>query len=256
MFRGKLSYLSLPSLPGQLLLSPMTLEQFFRGCERVTVPMWLIPSPCQKNSLGISGARLYHQMLRKLAIQVLSVITDLLASDRHLDLEPHRPLKPTTRVETQHWASERSCSQDSPRFQTLAHRRQSDSSSAVSSTSASFLSSAPDGVSPSDPSPVSPLTPHTSTPFPPGPQDSLPSSLKVLSGNSRTSMPPHTHRDTTRPVFFDDREKPQKYGRRSSDDHPSPQQLHRTEASPSHKPAELRDIYGVNYSNSHPVRPW
>jgi hypothetical protein len=223
----------------------------------VTVPMWLIPSPHQENNLGISGARLYHQILRKLAIQVLSVITDLLVSDRHLDLDPHKPFKPATRAETQHWASERSCSQDSPRFQTLAHRRQSDSSSAVSSTSASFLSSTPDGVSPSDPSPVSPLTPHTSTPFPPGPHDSLSSSLKVLSGNSRASIPSHTYTDTTRPVFFDDRENAQKHGRRRSDDHPSPQQLHTTEASPSRKPAaELRDIYGVNYSKSNPVRPW
>jgi len=70
MFRGKLSYLSLLSLPGQLRLSLMTLEQFFRGCEQVMVPMWLIPSSHQKDSLGISGARLCHQMPRKLAIQV------------------------------------------------------------------------------------------------------------------------------------------------------------------------------------------
>ena len=177
-------------------------------------------------------------------------------SGRHLDLEPHRQFRPTTSAETQHWASERSCSQDSPRFQTLAHRRQSDSSSAVSSTSASFLSSTPDGVSPSDPSPVLPLTPHTSTPLPREPQDSLPSSSKVLSGNTRTSIPSHTYTEPTRPAFFDDRERLQMYGRRRIDDHPSSPQLHRTEASPSRKPAELRDVYSVNYSNSHPVRPW
>ena len=160
------------------------------------------------------------------------------------------------RAETQHWTSERSYPQDSPRFLTLAPRRQSDSSSAVSSTSASFLSSTRDGASPSDPSPVLPLTPHTSVPLPREPQGSLPPSSKVLSGNSQTSIPSHTYTDPTRPMFFDDRERLQTYGRRHNDDHPSSPQIHRTEASPLRKPAELRDIYGVNYSNSHPVRPW
>jgi hypothetical protein len=176
-------------------------------------------------------------------------------SNRHLDLGPPKVLKPTTGAETQYRTSERSGSQDSPRFNTLAHR-QSDSSSAVSSTSASFLSSAPDGVSPSDPSPVLPLTAHTSAPLPREPQGLLPSSMKELSGNNRTSMPSHAYADASRPPFIDDRERLPTYGRHCGDDHPSPPQLHRTEASPARGPAELRDKYGLNYSKSHPVRPW
>ena len=164
-------------------------------------------------------------------------------------------MKPPTGAEAQNWTSGRSCSQDSPRFNTLAYRRQSDSSSAVSSTSASFLSSTPDGVSPSDPSPVLPLTPHTSAPLR-EPQDQLASSLKGLSGNNRTSMPSHTYADARRPALVDDRERPPTYGHRRSSDHPSPPRLHRTEASPSRGPAEPWDKYGVNYSNSRPVRPW
>jgi hypothetical protein len=177
-------------------------------------------------------------------------------SDRHLDPGPPKVFKPTTGAETQHWTSERSGSQDSPRFNTLAYRGQSDSSSVVSSTSASFLSSAPDGVSPSDPSPVLPLIPHTSAPLPREPQDLLPSSMERLSGNNRTSMPSHTYTNAPRPPFVDDRERLPTYGRRCGDDHPSPLQLHRMEASSSRGPAELRDKYGVNYSNSRPVRPW
>ena len=164
-------------------------------------------------------------------------------------------LKPTTGAETQYWTSERSGSQDTPGFNTLAHR-QSDSSSAVSSTSASFLSSAPDGISPSDPSPVLPLTVHTFAPLPREPQGLLPSSMKVLSGNSRTSMPPHAYTDAPRPPFIDDRERLPTYGRRCGDDLPSSPRLHRTEASPARDPDELRDKYGINYSNSRPVRPW
>ena len=63
-------------------------------------------------------------------------------SDRRFDSEPSRLVKAnTTRTgaETQHWTSERSHAQDSPPpLQTLAYRRKSDSSSAVSSTSALF----------------------------------------------------------------------------------------------------------------------
>jgi hypothetical protein len=164
-------------------------------------------------------------------------------------------LNPTTGAETQYWTSERSGFQlqDTSRFNTLAHR-QSDSSSAVSSPSA--LSSAPDGVSPSDPSPVLPLTAHTSAPLPREPQGLPPSSVKVLSGNNWTSMPPHAYTDALRPPFIDDRERLPTYGRRCGDDHPSPPQIHRMEASPARAPAELRDNYGVNYSNSRPVRPW
>ena len=174
-------------------------------------------------------------------------------SDRHPDLGPPKVAKPTTGAETQYWTSERSGSQDTPRFNTLAHRRQSDSSSAVSSTSPSFLSSAPDGVSPSDPSPVLPLTPHTSAPLPREPQGLIPFSMKELSGNNRTSVPSHAYADAPRPPFIDDRERPPTYGRRCGDGHPSPR-FHRTEASPAR--AELRDKYGVNYSNSRPLRPW
>jgi hypothetical protein len=164
--------------------------------------------------------------------------------------------KPTMGAETQHWTSERSGSQDRPRFNTLTYRRQSDSSSAVSSTSASFLSSAADGVSRSDPSPVLPLTPHTSVPLPGGPQESHPFSMKELSGNNRTSMPSCTYTDTPRSPFIDNGEKHSTKGRRFGDEHSSQVLLHRTEASSLCGPAELQDKYGVNYLNSRPVRPW
>jgi hypothetical protein len=170
-------------------------------------------------------------------------------------------------AETQHWTSERSCARDSspPPLKTLAYRRTSDSSSAVSSMSASFLSTTPDGVSASDPSPVLPLTPHTSAPLPREPPPSrhelLPSSLKELSGNGRTSIPsPHTYTNAHRSAFVCDRDRIQTYGHNHGGDHQSlsSPQLHRTEASPTsrHGPDELWNKYGTNYSSSHPVRPW
>jgi hypothetical protein len=198
-------------------------------------------------------------------------ITDgfgLVFSDRRSDLEPSRLVKAITTgtgAETQDWTSERSCAQDSlpPPLKNLAYRRTSDSSSAVSSTSASFLSSTPDRAS--DPSPVLPFTPHTSAPLPREPppprRDLLPSSLKELSGNNRTSIPsPHTYTNAPRSAFVYDRDRIQTYGHHRGGDHPNPSspQLSRTEASPTsrHGPAELWDKYGTNYSSSHPVRPW
>lgn len=187
---------------------------------------------------------------------------------QRFDSEPSRLVKAnTTRTgaETQHWTSERSRAQDGPPpLQTLSNRRKSDSSSAVSSTSASFLSSTHDGVSPSDPSPVPPLTPHTSAPLPrepPSPRHDLHRSLlKELSGNNRTSIPSHTYTNAPRSAFLCDRDRIQTFGHHRGGDHPSPSssQLHRTEA-PSlsrHGPAELWDKYGTNYSSSYPVRPW
>ncbi|KAI0294874.1 hypothetical protein B0F90DRAFT_1218485 [Multifurca ochricompacta] len=164
-------------------------------------------------------------------------------------------------VETQHWSSERSRSQDSARFKALAYRRPSDSSSAVTSTSASFLSSTPDGVSPSDPSPVLPLTPHTSAPLPREPHDLLTSSsLKELPGNNRTAMLSHTYMDPSRlpPPFGYDRDKYQTYGHRLGGAESFPlDMLHKTEPSPTlHEPVEFWDKYGANHSSSHPVRPW
>jgi hypothetical protein len=57
------------SLPWHLRLSPMTPELFCRGCEQVMVAMRPTPSLHQENRSGTSGARLYHQMLSKLATQ-------------------------------------------------------------------------------------------------------------------------------------------------------------------------------------------
>jgi hypothetical protein len=170
-------------------------------------------------------------------------------------------------AETQHWTSERSCARDSSQLplKTLAYRRTSDSSSAVSSMSASFLSKTPDGVSASDPSPVLPLTSHTSAPLPREPppprHDLLPSSLKELSGNDRTSIPsPHTYTNAPRSAFACDRDRIQTNGHHRGGDHASlsSPQLYRTEASPTnrHGPGDLWDKYGTNYPSSHPVRPW
>jgi hypothetical protein len=253
----------------------MTLEQFFKDREQATVPMRLIPSSLQKISLVISGALPWHQMFSKPAARLfmhfvssLTCLVWFFFSDRRFDSEPSRLVKAnTTRTgaETQHWTSERSRAQDSPPPpQTLTYRRKSDSSSAVSSTSASFLSSTHDGVSPSDPSPVLPLTPHTSAPLPrepPSPRHDLHrSSLKELSGNNRTSIPSHTYTNAPRPAFLYDRDRIQTVGHHRGGDHPSPSspQLHRTEASSlsRHGPAELWGKYGTNYSSSYPVRPW
>lgn len=254
----------------------MTLEQFFKDCEPATVPMRLIPSSLQKIISVITNALLpCHQMFSKPAIRLfmhfVSSLTCLVwfsFSDRRFDSEPSRLVKAnTTRTgtETQHWTSERSRPQDSlPPLQTLAYRRKSDSSSAVSSTSASFLSSTHDGVSPSDPSPVLPLTPHTSAPLPreppSPPHDMYHSSLKELSGIHRSSIPPHTYTNAPRSAFLCDRDRTQNFGHHRDRGHPrapSPR-LHRTEA-PSlnrHGTAELWDKYGKNYSSSYPVRPW
>ncbi len=186
-------------------------------------------------------------------------------SDRRFDLEPSRLVKGNTGAETRHWTSERSRAQDSPPpLQTLAYHRKSDSSSAVSSTSASFLSSTPDGVSPSDPSPVLPLTPHTSAHLPREPpsllHDPHRSSLKELSGNNRSFIPSYTYTNALGSASISDRDRVQTFGHYRGGGHPSPssQQLYRTEVSPSsrHGPAELWDKYGTNYSSSHPVRPW
>ena len=183
--------------------------------------------------------------------------------DRRFDSELSRLTKANTictGAETQHWTSERSRAQDGPLpHQTLAYRRKSDSSSAVSSTSASFLSSTHDGVSPSDPSPVLPLTPHTSAPLPrepPSPSHDLHrSSLKELSGNNRTSIPSsHTYTNAPRSAFLCDRDRIQTFGHHHGGDHPRPSspQPHRTEASSLSR----LDKYGTNYSSSYPVRPW
>jgi hypothetical protein len=191
-------------------------------------------------------------------------------SDSRFDLEPSRLVKASTTgtgAETQHWTSERSCAQDSPPppLETLAYRRTSDSSSAVSSTSASFVLSTPDKVSPGDPSPVLPLTPHTSTPLarepPPPRHDLLPSSVKEPSGNYRTSIPsPHTYTSVPRPTFACDRERTQNFGHHRGGDHPRPSspQPYKTEVSSTSRPgpAELWDKYGTNYTSSRPVRPW
>ncbi|KAI0288954.1 hypothetical protein BC826DRAFT_1035121 [Russula brevipes] len=175
---------------------------------------------------------------------------------QRLDLETPKLFKSTLGAETQHWTSERSCSQDSAQLQTLAYRRPSDSSSAVSSTSASFLSSTPDAVSPSDPSPVLPLTPHTSAPLSrEPPHGSLPST-KELSGNNRAHGPSRAYIDASRPVFANDRDRLRTYGRHRGGDHTSLPQRHRVEESPTHEPAQLWDKYGTNYPSSHPVRPW
>jgi hypothetical protein len=238
------------------------------------VPVRLIPSSLQKINLDISKAHLpCHQIFSKpaarLSIHFVSSLTSFVwsfVSDRRFDSEPSRLAKANTRTgaETQHWTSERSRVQDSSLpLQTLAYRRKSDSSSAVSSTSASFFSSSHDGVSPSDPSPVLPLTPHTSAPLPrepPSPPHDLHrSSLKGLSGNNRTSMSSHTYTNAPRSAFLCDRERIQTFGHHRGGDYPSPPspQLHKTEAPPlsRHGRAELWDKYGTNYSSSYPVRP-
>jgi hypothetical protein len=253
----------------------MTLERFFKDCEQATVPMRLIPSSLQKICLVISSALLCHQMFSKpagrLFMHFVSLLTCLVWFSfltRRFDSKPSRLVKTnTTRTgaETQHWTSERSRAQDcSPPLQTLTYRRKSDSSSAVSSTSASFLSSTHDGVSPSDPSPALPLTPHTSAPLPRGPpsprHDLHRSSLKEMSGNNRSSIPSHTYTNAPRSAFLCDRDRIQTSGYHRGGGHPSPSspQLHRTEASSlsRHGPAELWDKYGTNYSSSYPVRPW
>jgi len=254
----------------------MTLEQYFKDCEQATVPIRLIPSSLQKISLVINGAPLpCHQMFSKPAARLImhfvSSLTCLLwsfFSDRRFDSEPSRLVKAnTTRTgdETQHWTSERSRAQDSPLpLQTLAYRRKSDSSSAVSSTSASLLSSTHDGVSPSDPSPVLPLTPHTFAPLPrklPSPPHDLRRfSLKELSGSNRTSILSHTYANAPRSAFLCDQDRIQTFEHHRGGEHPSPSspQLRRTEASSlsRHGPAELWDKYGTNYSSSYPVRPW
>lgn len=172
------------------------------------------------------------------------------------DCEPPRPLDTTVGGETHRWTPERSRSRDSPRLQTLAHRRPSDSSSAVTSPSTSFLLSTPDGVSPSDPSPVLPLTPHTSAPLPREPHDLLPSSMKELSGNNRTAISSHTYTGASRPGFGYDRDRPQPYGRRGGAE-VFPLVPFKTEASPTfHEPARLWDQYSANHASSQPVRPW
>jgi hypothetical protein len=181
----------------------------------------------------------------------------VLVSHRRFDQEPPRLFKSTTGAETRHWASERSCIQDSPRFKTLAYRRPSDSSSAVSSTSAPFFSAPPDGVSPSDPSPVLPLTPHMSAPFSREPHDLLSSPMKEVSGNNRMTIPSHTCTDAPRPATVCDRDRLQVCGpRRRSGDLPSPRQAHRTEVSPTLGPTELWNKRERKFSSSHPVRPW
>lgn len=153
-------------------------------------------------------------------------------------------LNTTTGVETRLWSSERSCSQGSPRLKTLVYRRPSDSSSAVTSTSASLLSPTPDGVSPSDPSPVFPR------------DNALRSSLKGPSGNHRTAMPSHTYTDAPQPLGYD-RDRPQTYGHRQDGAHVLPTHLHKTETSPTFtQPGELWDKYGTNHSSSYRVRPW
>jgi len=176
-------------------------------------------------------------------------------SDRPFDFEPPRTLDTSMGGETHHWSSERSCSQDSLRLRTLAHRRPSDSSSAVTSPSTSFLLSTPDGVSPSDPSPVLPLTPHTSAPLPREPHGSLPSSMKELSGNNRTAISSHTYTDALRPGFGNDRDRLQSYGRRGgAEAFPLPLKV---EYSPTfHEPTKLWNQYGANHASSQPVRPW
>ena len=237
--------------------------------------MRLIPSSLQMINLVISGAPLLcHHMFSKPAARAFThyvCISDVFFSDRRFDLEPSRLVKAIstgTGAETRHWTSERSCAQDSPPPppKTLAYRRTSDSSSAVSSTSASFLSSTPDGVSPSDPSPVLPFTPRTSAPLPrepPPPRHDLPlpSSVKEPSGNNRmTITSPHTYTNAPRSAFVYDRDRIQSYGHHRGGDRPSPSspQLHKTDVSPTsrHGPAELWDKYGTNYSSTHPVRPW
>jgi hypothetical protein len=70
--QGRCLYRFPLSLPWHLRLSPMTPELFCRGCEQVMVPMWPTPSLHQENKSGTSGARLYHQMLSKLATQGFS----------------------------------------------------------------------------------------------------------------------------------------------------------------------------------------
>jgi hypothetical protein len=170
--------------------------------------------------------------------------------------EAPRSLDTSMGGETHHWPSERSRSQDSSRLSSLAHRRPSDSSSAVTSPSTSFLLSTPDGVSPCDPSPVLPLTPHTSAPLPREPHESFPSSMKERSGNHRTAISSHTYTDAPGPGFGYDRDRPQSYGRRGGAD-AFPLPPYKTEISPTfHEPARLWEPYGVNHASSRPVRPW
>ncbi len=264
VLRGRPPYRSPLSLLGQLRRSSMTREPFSSDCERVTPLICLGPSPLhQKNSLIIAGVPLLHpQTLSKLiitqSIRPFSCLMVGLCSvfARPFDFEPPRSLDTSMGGETHHWTPERSRSQDSPRLKTLAHRRPSDSSSAVTSPSTSFLLSTPDGVSPSDPSPVLPLTPHTSAPLPREPHDSLPSSMKGLSGNNRTVICSHTYTDAPRPGFGYDQDRPQSYGRRGgAEAFPLPQL--KTEASPTfHEPVRLWDRYGANHASSQPVRPW
>ena len=271
VLQGREIYLSPLSHPGYLHRSPMILKQFFKDCEQATVPMRPILFSLQKITLVISGAPLpCHQMFSKPAIRLfmhfvssLTCLVRFLFSDRRFDSELSRLVKASTTrtgAETQRCPSERSRAQDGPPpLQTLAYRRKSDSSSAVSSTSASFLSSTHDGVSLSDPSPVLPPTPQTSTPLsrePPSPPHDLHRpSLKEPSGNNRTSIPSHTYTSAPRSAHLCDRDRIQAFGHHRG---PSSPQLHRTEASPlsGHGPTELWDKYGTNYSSSYPVRPW
>lgn len=258
MLRGRSPYRFPLSLLGQLRPSLMTQEPFSSDCERVTP---LIYPPRQRNSLIIAGVLLRHpQTLSKLIIaQCIRPLSSLMVvlcsvSDRPFYFEPPRTLDTSMGGETHHWSSERSLSQDSPRLRTLAHRRPSDSSSGVTSPSTSFLLSTPDGVSPSDPSPVLPLTPHTSAPLPREPHDSLPSSMKELSGNNRTAVSSHTYTDA--PGFGYDRDRSQSYGRRGGAEvFPLPL---KAEVSPTfHGATRLWDQYGANHHpSSQPVRPW
>ena len=261
VLRGRPPYRSPLSLLGQLRRSSMTREPFSSDCERAT-PL-IYPRPLQMNHLIIAGVLLRHpQTLSKLIIaQSIRPLSSLMVvscsvSDRPFDFEPPRTLDTSMGGETHHWSSERSHSQGSPRLRTLVHRRTSDSSSAVTSPSTSFLLSSPDGVSPSDPSPVLPLTPHTSAPLPREPHDSLPSSMKGLSGNNRTAIASHTNTDAPRPGFGYDRDRPQSYGRRGGAE-AFPLPLLKTEVSPTfHEPTKLWDQYGANHASSQPVRPW
>jgi hypothetical protein len=262
VLRGRPPYHSPLSLLGQLRRSSVTREPFSSDCERLTPLICQRHTPRQKNSLIIAGVLLRPpQMLSKLIIaQSIHPLSSLMVVlcwvfDRPFDFEPPRTLD-TSMVETHHWSSERSRSQDSPQLRTFAHRRPSDSSSAVTSPSTSFLLSTPDGVSPSDPSPVLPLTPHTSGPLPRELHDSFPTSMKELSGNNRTAISSHTYTDVPRPGFGYDRDRPQSYGRRGGAE-AFPLPLIKAEVSPTfHESTKLWDRYGANHASSQPVRPW
>jgi hypothetical protein len=262
VLRGRPPYRFPQSHLGKHRRSSMTQEPFSSDCEQVTPLSCLSHFPPHQKNITAGVLLQRPRMLSKLIItQSIRPMSPLMVvlcwlSDRQFGFEAPRSLDTSMGGETHHWPSERSRSQDSSRLSSLAHRRPSDSSSAVTSPSTSFLLSTPDGVSPSDPSPVLPLTPHTSAPLPREPHESFPSSMKERSGNHRTAISSHTYTDAPGPGFGYDRDRPQSYGRRGGAD-AFPLPPYKTEISPTfHEPARLWEPYGVNHASSRPVRPW